>query len=137
MWLEGGEEEAVGGQPSGRAEQNGIGGGLGSLLDQTRAHGPAFGVLVIDRLLPLLKGEKKRDCLRPTSSHAQGPEVCRAQGKTLKKISLIHKANILGENIEIYRSSATCLKLPRCGCSRRDGDPGGSPLKCVPPEKWW
>lgn len=48
MRLEGGEDEAVGGQPSGRAVQNGTGGGLGSLLGQPRAHRPAFGVLVID-----------------------------------------------------------------------------------------
>lgn len=48
------EEEAVGGQPSGRAVQDETGGGRGSLLDQLRAHRPACGVLVIDRLLPLL-----------------------------------------------------------------------------------
>lgn len=83
--LEGEEDAAVGGQLSGRAVQNGTGYGLGSLLDQPRAHRPAFGVLVIERLLPLLKGERKRDCLRPTLSHAQGPEACQAHGRTLKK----------------------------------------------------
>lgn len=59
MQLEGREDEAVRGQLSGRAVQNGPACGLGSLPDQPGAHGPAFGVLVIERRLPLLRRGKE------------------------------------------------------------------------------